>query len=112
MRQSVLTGAFGGRTAASALVMIVASGILFESRRRISRRRLIQAEERARIATKLHDELLQSLQALILRFDGAAAHMTIPSERARMEDILRLAEDVVVDARSAFGTEKDRVGRR
>jgi len=58
--------------------------------------------ERERIARALHDSLLQSVQALVLRF--SAVNRTLPSDsaaRAQMDTLLADADDVIVEGRNA-----------
>jgi signal transduction histidine kinase len=57
--------------------------------------------ERARIARGLHDTLLQSVQGLIMFFDRQAAHLAPGSEeRAKVEQTLELADQLMVEGRN------------
>ncbi|MFZ6733561.1 sensor histidine kinase [Undibacterium sp. Ji42W] len=56
--------------------------------------------ERARIARGLHDTLLQSVQGLIMYFDSQARRLPSDSEeRARLEQTLDLADQLMVEGR-------------
>lgn len=62
--------------------------------------RLRQLAERERVATSLHDTLLQSMQGMILRFQGVAHRLGDASaERATIEHILDQADDVLAEGR-------------
>jgi signal transduction histidine kinase len=71
--------------------------------RRLGRRyqsRLRQATERERVASGLHDTLLQSLQGMILRFQGVAHRLPETSaERDTIENILDQADEVLAEGR-------------
>lgn len=71
--------------------------------RRMQRRyefRLRQLAERERVATGLHDTLLQSMQGMILRFQGVSHRLPEGSpERATIETILDQADEVLADGR-------------
>jgi signal transduction histidine kinase len=62
--------------------------------------RLRLLAERERVATGLHDTLLQSMQGLILRFQGVSHRLAADSvERATIEHILDQADDVLAEGR-------------
>lgn len=62
--------------------------------------RLRLLAERERIATGLHDTLLQSMQGLILRFQGVSDKLAADSpQRAAIERILDQADDVLAEGR-------------
>jgi signal transduction histidine kinase len=62
--------------------------------------RLRQLAERERVATGLHDTLLQSMQGMILRFQGVSHRLPEASpERATIEAILDQADDVLAEGR-------------
>ena len=62
--------------------------------------RLRQLAERERVATGLHDTLLQSMQGLILRFQGVSHRLAADStERATIEHILDQADEVLAEGR-------------
>jgi signal transduction histidine kinase len=64
------------------------------------RRRLRQLEERERSATVLHDTLLQSMQGMILRFQGVSHRLPDTSpERGTIEKILDQADEVLAEGR-------------
>jgi signal transduction histidine kinase len=64
------------------------------------RRRLRQLEERERSATVLHDTLLQSMQGMILRFQGVSHRLPETSpERGTIEKILDQADEVLAEGR-------------
>lgn len=71
--------------------------------RRVQRRyeaRLRQLAERERVATGLHDTLLQSMQGLILRFQGVSHRLAADStERTTIEHILDQADEVLAEGR-------------
>jgi signal transduction histidine kinase len=71
--------------------------------RRVTRHyefRLRQLAERERVATGLHDTLLQSMQGMILRFQGVSHRLPQASaERATIEAILDQADDVLAEGR-------------
>jgi len=59
-----------------------------------------RSSERERIAREVHDTLLQSIQALILRFQAVANRMPKDQEERRfMEEALDRADEVVVEGR-------------
>lgn len=56
--------------------------------------------ERERVATSLHDTLLQSMQGMILRFQGVSHRLAADSpERATIEHILDQADEVLAEGR-------------
>jgi signal transduction histidine kinase len=56
--------------------------------------------ERERVATGLHDTLLQSMQGMILRFQGVSHRLAVDSpERATIEHILDQADEVLAEGR-------------
>ncbi|MYM21757.1 hypothetical protein GTP46_03715 [Duganella sp. FT135W] len=62
--------------------------------------RLRLLAERERVATGLHDTLLQSMQGLILRFQGVSHRLAADSvERATIEHILDQADEVLAEGR-------------
>lgn len=71
--------------------------------RRLSRRhhrRLQQLEERDRLGAVLHDTLLQSMQGMILRFQGVSHRLPETSpERGTIEKILDQADEVLAEGR-------------
>jgi signal transduction histidine kinase len=71
--------------------------------RRLARRyesRLRLLAERERVATGLHDTLLQSMQGMILRFQGVSHRLPPASpERASIEAILDQADEVLAEGR-------------
>lgn len=71
--------------------------------RRVARRfhhRLGQLRQREQLATVLHDTLLQSMQGMILRFQGVSHRLPEASpERATIEKILDQADDVLAEGR-------------
>ena len=71
--------------------------------RRVKRRyesRLRRLAERERVAIGLHDTLLQSMQGMILRFQGVSHRLPEGSpERATIETILDQADDVLAEGR-------------
>nr|WP_314547434.1 two-component regulator propeller domain-containing protein [uncultured Massilia sp.] len=69
--------------------------------RRYGERLRERLAERERIARALHDTLLQSMQALILRFHGVAKRLPAGSEGQRsIEDILDQADKVMTEGRN------------
>ena len=67
---------------------------------RRQRRRLARMAERERAALILQDTLLQSMQGLILRFQGVSHRLPSDSaERATIEAILDQADEVLAEAR-------------
>jgi signal transduction histidine kinase len=61
---------------------------------------LHQLTERERVATGLHDTLLQSMQGMILRFQGVSHRLPEASaERATIESILDQADEVLAEGR-------------
>lgn len=56
-------------------------------------------EERERIARELHDTLLQTIQALMLRFHVAAEGVPDPAARRKLDQALDRAEEVLVEGR-------------
>jgi signal transduction histidine kinase/ligand-binding sensor domain-containing protein len=73
--------------------------------RQIRRHAEERADERIRIARDLHDTLLQGVQGLMLRFHAAAqAVSTDGMARGRLDEALKAADQVIVEAR-------DRVSR-
>jgi signal transduction histidine kinase len=63
-------------------------------------RRAALLAERERVATGLHDTLLQSMQGLILRFQGVSHRLAADSpQRATIEHILDQADDVLAEGR-------------
>jgi two-component system sensor histidine kinase UhpB len=71
-----------------------------ESERRESGRRamLAQEAERHRVASDLHDEIGQSLTALVLRLKNAADRE--PSDTAALHELVASAEEILADVRS------------
>ncbi|MYM82397.1 hypothetical protein GTP44_10585 [Duganella sp. FT50W] len=68
--------------------------------RRAYHARLRQLAERERVATSLHDTLLQSMQGMILRFQSVGHRMAADSaERAALEQILDQADEVLAEGR-------------
>ena len=71
--------------------------------RRVTRHyefRLRQLAERERVATGLHDTLLQSMQGMILRFHGVSHRLPESSaERATIDAILDQADEVLAEGR-------------
>lgn len=64
------------------------------------RARVVQLTERERVATGLHDTLLQSMQGLILRFQNVSDRLPQDSrERATIEHILDQADAVLAEGR-------------
>lgn len=62
--------------------------------------RLRQLTERERVATGLHDSLLQSMQGMILRFQSVGHRLAADSpERAAIEQILDQADEVLAEGR-------------
>ena len=88
-----------GVLAACALV----AAVFLSCWRRLRRRyefQLRQLAERERVATGLHDTLLQSLQGMILRFQGVSHRLPQASaERATIEAILDQADEVLAEGR-------------
>lgn len=86
------------------LVACLAFGALFLlCLRRLQRTyeaRLRMLAERERVATSLHDTLLQSMQGMILRFQGVGHRLAADSpERAALEQILDQADEVLAEGR-------------
>ena len=81
----------------------VIGGIFFAVLRRLRQHyefRLRQLAERERVATGLHDTLLQSMQGMILRFQGVSHRLPDGSaERATIEAILDQADEVLAAGR-------------
>jgi signal transduction histidine kinase len=77
--------------------------ILLVCLRRVTRAyefRLRRLAERERVATGLHDTLLQSMQGMILRFQGVSHRLPQASpERAAIETILDQADEVLAEGR-------------
>ena len=68
--------------------------------RRTYEARLSLLAERERVATSLHDTLLQSMQGMILRFQGVGHRLAEHSpERAAIEQILDQADEVLAEGR-------------
>ena len=87
----------------SLIACAVIAGIFLAALRRLRRRyefRLGQLAERERVATGLHDTLLQSMQGMILRFQGVSHRLPDGSpERATIEAILDQADEVLAEGR-------------
>ena len=66
---------------------------------RVSERLRVKTAERERIARTLHDSFLQSLQAVLMRLDAAAARLTDTSARRELETIRAHANDALVEGR-------------
>jgi signal transduction histidine kinase len=79
------------------------ASVFFVALRRVRHRyefRLRQLAERERVATGLHDTLLQSMQGMILRFQGVSHRLPQGSpERATIEAILDQADEVLAEGR-------------
>ncbi|MGW8393739.1 sensor histidine kinase [Pseudoduganella sp. HUAS MS19] len=58
--------------------------------------------ERARIARGLHDTLLQSVQSLIMFFDMQARSLPQDREREKIEQTLKLADQLMVEGRDCI----------
>ncbi|MBV7536438.1 hypothetical protein KW842_11740 [Duganella sp. sic0402] len=68
--------------------------------RRTFEARLRLLAERERVASSLHDTLLQSMQGMILRFQGVGHRLAADSpERAAIEQILDQADEVLAEGR-------------
>lgn len=68
--------------------------------RRTYEARMQLLAERERVATSLHDTLLQSMQGMILRFQGVSLKLAADSpERLTIEHILDQADDVLAEGR-------------
>ena len=79
---------------------LAAFGICLRRMRRRYEARLRQLAERERVATGLHDTLLQSMQGLILRVQGVSHRLAADSpERATIEHILDQADEVLAEGR-------------
>lgn len=78
-------------------------GVFMVGLRRVRRRyefRLRQLAERERVASGLHDTLLQSMQGMILRFQVVGHRLPEGSpERATIETILDQADEVLAEGR-------------
>ena len=85
------------------LAGVLLGALLAMCLRRVARRhaqRLRLAAERERAAAALHDTLLQSMQGMILRFQGVSHRLPPDSaERATIEAILDQADEVLADGR-------------
>jgi signal transduction histidine kinase len=85
------------------IVCALFGGVFLAGWRRGRRRyevRLRQLSERERVATGLHDTLLQSMQGMILRFQGVSHRLPAGSpERATIETILDQADEVLAEGR-------------
>jgi signal transduction histidine kinase len=78
----------------------VAGLLRWRRARRVYEDRLSQLAERERVAVSLHDTLLQSMQGMILRFQGVGHRLPINSpERATIDNILDQADDVLAEGR-------------
>ncbi len=66
---------------------------------RLGERLRVKAAERERIARTLHDSFLQSLQAVLMRLDAAAARLTDTAARRELETIRAHANDALVEGR-------------
>lgn len=85
---------FAGLVSGAALVLCL------RRLRRAYDTRLRQLAERERVATGLHDTLLQSLQGMILRFQSVGHRMALDSpERVALEQILDQADEVLAEGR-------------
>jgi len=84
-----------------ACVALLATFVLCLRRvRRAYGARLRLLAERERVATGLHDTLLQSMQGMILRFQGVSHRLAADSpERATIEHILDQADEVLAEGR-------------
>ncbi|WP_170304239.1 sensor histidine kinase [Duganella radicis] len=82
------------------LSFVAAFVICLRRLRRGYEARMRQLAERERVATGLHDTLLQSMQGLILRFHGVSHRLAADSaERATIEHILDQADEVLAEGR-------------
>lgn len=82
------------------LSFLAAFAICLRRLRRGYEARLRQLAERERVAASLHDTLLQSMQGLILRFQGVSHRLAADSvERATIEHILDQADEVLAEGR-------------
>ncbi|NYE63674.1 signal transduction histidine kinase [Duganella sp. 1224] len=82
-------------------VALGAAGLLHWRRaRRAYEDRLRLLAERERVAATLHDTLLQSMQGMILRFQGVGHRLAADSpERATIDHILDQADEVLAEGR-------------
>jgi len=85
------------------LACLLAGAVFLACLRRARQRyraRVVQLTERERVATGLHDTLLQSMQGLILRFQNVSNRLPQDSrERATIEHILDQADEVLAEGR-------------
>lgn len=86
------------------LIICVTLGLAWLLSLRRARRgyeaRLRQLTERERVATGLHDTLLQSMQGMILRFQSVSHRLAADHpERATIETILDQADEVLAEGR-------------
>jgi signal transduction histidine kinase len=92
------------RAAAGCLAFLAALVFCLRRLRRGYEARLRLLAERERVATGLHDTLLQSMQGLILRFQGVSHRLAADSpQRATIEHILDQADDVLAEGRHQTG---------
>ena len=103
------------RAACAAAVAGLLAGLYAWRTRRLARRygeRLRERlAERERIARTLHDTLLQSMQALILRFHGVAKRLPAGSEAQHgIEEILDQADAVMAEGRNELMNLRSRRG--
>jgi signal transduction histidine kinase len=89
---------------ALAALLLVVLGVMARFRRyaaQLHARLEERHRERERIARDLHDTLLQSIHALVLRFQLAADRLP-PGEPARLdlEDAIERADDVIIEGRN------------
>ncbi len=82
-------------------VALGVAGLLHWRRvRRAYEERLRLLAERERVAATLHDTLLQSMQGMILRFQGVGHRLAVDSpERATIDHILDQADEVLAEGR-------------
>jgi signal transduction histidine kinase len=82
------------------LALAAAFMVCLRRLRRVYENRLRLLAERERVATSLHDTLLQSMQGMILRFQGVSHRLAPDSpERAAIEQILDQADEVLAEGR-------------
>jgi signal transduction histidine kinase len=89
-----------------AVLLVLATGVMLYRYRiryltaRLMERLVVKTAERERIARMLHDTILQTVQALMLRIDNIAAAMPASDpNRGKLEQVMQNASDAISEGR-------------
>jgi signal transduction histidine kinase/ligand-binding sensor domain-containing protein len=90
----------------SAMAFLALLGVLYQMRlkqlaRQFNARLEERVGERIRIARELHDTLLQSFQALLLRFQSVSNRLPIGESKERLDDAIDEAAQAIAEGRDA-----------